>query len=40
MTDTIRNIWDSTLGRLFVIGAAVGWVPFFMLSMAHAALTK
>lgn len=39
MTNTIKDIWDSTVGRLAVICFAVGWVPFYLLTVAHAALT-
>ena len=36
--ETLRNVWDSLLGRVALIGLAVGWVPFVLLSMAHSAL--
>lgn len=38
--NTIADVWDSLLGRTLLIGCAVGWVPFYLLTMAHAALTK
>jgi len=37
--NTIVETWESLLGRVAIIGLAVGWVPFALLSMAHAALT-
>lgn len=38
--NTIAEAWDSMLGRLCIIGIAAGWVPFYLLTEAHAALTK
>lgn len=42
--ETIKNVitdcWDSLLGRVAIIGLSVGWVPFVLLSEAHAALVK
>jgi hypothetical protein len=41
MTD-IKNLlssaWDSMLGRAAILAAAVGWVPFVLLTMAHNAI--
>lgn len=37
--ESLRNVWDSLLGRVLLIGLAVGWMPFVLLSMAHNALT-
>lgn len=39
MADTIKDIWDSTLGRLALVAICAGWVPFYLLTAAHAALT-
>ena len=38
--EIVRNVWDSLLGRVALIGFAVGWVPFVLLSMAHSALVS
>jgi len=40
ITATLRDAWDSLLGRVILIGLAAGWVPFYLLSEAHAALTR
>lgn len=32
------NTWDSLLGRVALAAVVVGWVPFYFLSLAHAAL--
>lgn len=32
------NTWDNLLGRAAILALSVGWVPFALLSMAHAAL--
>ena len=43
LTNTVelaRSIWDHTLGRLALIAVAAGWVPFYLLSAATAALTS
>lgn len=34
LRDLITETWDSLLGRVAIIGAAVGWVPFVLLTMA------
>lgn len=36
----IADTWDSFLGRIMIIGLAIGWVPFYFLTMAHSALTN
>jgi len=36
--ELIRNTWDSLLGRVALVAITIGWVPFFLLSKAHAAL--
>lgn len=40
ITSTIRDAWDNLLIRVAIIGLAVGWVPFYLLTQAHAALTQ
>lgn len=37
---TIADTWDSFLGRIIIIGLAIGWVPFYFLTMAHQALSN
>ncbi len=39
ITETIKDVWNSMLGRVILIGLAVGWVPFTILSLVHNALT-
>tara|TARA_R110000803_G_scaffold20201_2_gene52213 strand:- start:18 stop:149 length:132 start_codon:yes stop_codon:yes gene_type:complete len=38
LTNTARDIWQSFFGKVIVISVCAGWVPFFLLSKAHAAL--
>lgn len=38
MIETLRNVWDSMLGRVVLLALSIGWVPFVLLSMATAAL--
>lgn len=40
LRNTIAEAWDSIWGRVVIIGFAAGWVPFYLLTEAHAALTK
>lgn len=40
IADIIRDTWDNTIGRLLIVGGAIGWVPFYLLTEAHAALTN
>lgn len=35
----IASAWDSFLGRAAVIGISLGFVPFVLLTQAHAALS-
>ena len=36
--ETVLNVWDSTFGRLAVLAVSLGFVPFYLLSMAVASL--
>lgn len=38
LRETITDIWDSLTGRVMLCGAAIGWVPFYLLSLATAQL--
>lgn len=38
ITTIVREAWESTLVRLFVLAVALGAVPFYLLSMAVATL--
>lgn len=38
--NAVAGAWDSLLGRVMILGLALGWVPFYLLTMAHAALTN
>ena len=42
--ETIKNVitdcWENLLGHVAIIGLSVGWVPFVLLSEAHATLVK
>jgi hypothetical protein len=40
LRNIITEVWESLLGRFVIIGLAVGWVPFVLLSMAHNALAR
>lgn len=37
---TLSETWDSFLGRIFILGLAIGWVPFYLLTVAHNALVN
>lgn len=39
ITDFVTDAWDTLLGRIILCGLAVGWVPFYILSKAHEALS-
>ena len=36
----IEDAWDSFMGRVIILGAVFGWVPFVLLSEVHAQLTQ
>lgn len=36
--DTINATWENTYGRFLILGASFGFVPFYLLTEAHAAL--
>jgi hypothetical protein len=36
--NALSNTWDSLLGRVAILAATLGWVPFALLGMAHRAL--
>ena len=36
--EAASSTWDSLLGRVVILAGTLGWVPFFLLSKAHAAL--
>lgn len=38
--NTVRDAWDSLLGRILIIGLSAGWVPFYFLTRVHASLTE
>lgn len=40
LRNAVAATWDSLLGRVLILGLAIGWVPFYFLTMAHAALTS
>ncbi len=40
MKNVINNVWGSFLGRVAVLALAIGWMPYYFLSAAHAALVN
>lgn len=34
----LSEAWDNLLGRVAIVAAALGWVPFTLLTMAHNAI--
>lgn len=38
MQNAIETLRESFLARVALIGLAIGWVPFYLLSMATASL--
>lgn len=39
ITNTITDFWESWTGKLLILGATFGAIPFYILTEAHAALT-
>ncbi len=40
ITNTLSAAWDSFLGRVAILALAIGWMPYYFLSAAHAALVN
>ena len=40
MTDTARGLWGNFFGKIVIVSLTLGWVPFYLLTEAHAALLK
>jgi len=38
MRRIIDTTWENTYGRFLILGALFGFVPFYLLAEAHAAL--
>lgn len=38
--ETVRNVWDSFLGKVLILSVCLGWMPVVLLNMAREALTR